>query len=368
MPPTKTTAIVPHEENKIIPMQEANRLIKRTIFDMDDVSYLRVEKMAEAYALSTFNPKKDNKPQRTKHDYLLIMLKGMELGFSPMAAVDMISVIQGKPTLDGKGMLAIAYASNVLEDIRISGDEKACTVIVKRRGIATSFEFTFTINDAKAMGLLSKEGNNYIKQPKVMLKWRAVANCLREALPDFLGGLYTPEELASSQTIVWEDGSMEYNAPALPAQNSAAQLPAQASPDINNVDEMIFGDENAPVERDEWLEKVQHFCTPFYNNTPHRDNSIQKQLDAGYIHREMPPVTATAMMLMYCAMKPITDGGLELLEDEIYSALGNKVGEYLRIKGNSFKTAWKTLKGYDLRESYANDVPTPASDFSDIPF
>lgn len=337
-------------ENSLAVIEKAqeSRLVKQTIFDLGEQEFARIQFLADAYAQSSFNPKKDNKPQRTKADYILIMLKGMELGFSPMAAVDNISIIQGKPTVDGKGMLAVAYASAAMEDIKIDGNDKACTVTIKRKGVKSLFSFTFTIDDAKAMELLSKQGSQYLKQPKVMLKWRAVANCLREALPDFMGGLYTQEEIAPHDTVVNDNGDMEYQAPQLPASNP------------QNIDEFLG---NTP--KDEWLEAVKNYCTPFYPNTPHRDNSIEKKLQEGYISRDENASVTAARMLMYRAMKGIEDKGLGLTEAEINTAFDGTLGMFMKTNGGTFSKAWDTLK------VYAFDVPASEAEevvYDDIPF
>lgn len=332
----------------VIAQGQESRLVKQTVFDLDAQQFTRVQFLAEAYTHSSFNPKKDNKPQRSKEDYILIMLKGMELGFSPMASVDNISIIQGKPSVDGKGMLAIAYASDAMEDIKIAGNEKTCTVTIKRKGIASPFSFTFTIDDAKAMELLSKQGSQYLKQPKVMLKWRAVANCLREALPDFLGGLYTKEELAPHDTIVSDGGDMDYEAPQLPASNPVNEI-------------------SGNVPKDEWLEDVRHFCTPFYPNTPHRDNSIEKKLDEGYISRDESATVTAARMLMYCAMKAIEKQGLGLTETEVNEALGGKLSQFLKEDDNTFGTAWLVLCRYSYGAGDSEENESKAS-FDNIPF
>lgn len=360
---SKPSSIVPVEDNKIVPFNEPNRLIKRTIFDMQDAEFTRLKGIAQVLAISTFNPSKDGKKQRTDADFLMIMLKGMELGFSPLAAVDFISVINGKPSVDGKGMLAIAYASNVVEDIKINGNETSCTVTVKRKGINNSFQFTFTIEDAKRMELLPAQGktNNYTKQPKVMLKWRAVSGCLREALPDYLGGLYTKEELAPQNTLVADDGSMELH--ELPA-SPAPQLPEGQAPveDIEDVDKALGQDKSTG---DKWLADVTKYCTPFYIHDNHRNNSIALALQEGYIQRTMKAPHAGALMLMHCATKPIQDGGLELHEDEVFDALGGKISEYMKIEGNDFQTAWMVLKLYDLRKT--QESQSQAETFDDIP-
>jgi hypothetical protein len=332
----------PAPKHEIVPLTNAGRLVRRTILDLSAEEMRRLELMAEMYSSSGYN-----KTKQTKGDFFLVMLKGMELGITPMASIDTINIIMGKPVLDAKGMLALVKSSGLLEDIDIKASETRCDVTIKRVGNAAQ-DISFSLDDAKKMSLSGKDG--WQKQPKTMLKWRAVTAAIREVFPDVISGLYTPEELDTDNTLVHDDGTMELNTVA----KAQPQLPASTR-DINNVDEMIFGG-----ERDEWFEKVKHHCTPFYSHEKYRDNSIEKKLGEGYITRAENPTVTSARMLMYRAMKDAQDGGLELKEDEIYQALSGGVGDYLKA-GNSFADAWQALKEYDLHASEAQST-------DDIPF
>lgn len=139
---------------------------------------------------------------------LFVMLKGIELGISPMQALDGIQVIQNKTTVSPQLMLALINRSGELEDMTIDDPDtirakNACKVMMKRKGRSPHIE-TFSMEDAKAMGLAGKD--NWKKQPTVMLKWRAVAACARIAFPDIIQGVYSPEEMGAD---VIEDASGE---------------------------------------------------------------------------------------------------------------------------------------------------------------
>jgi hypothetical protein len=327
----------------IVPLTNAGRLVRRTVLDLSEHEFSRLQLMAQMYAASGYN-----KTKQTEGDYFLVMMKGLELGITPMASIDTINIIMGKPVLDAKGMLALVKSSGLLENIHIDAKDTVCTVTIKRLGNVEQ-EVSFSLEDAGKMGLKNKDG--WQKQPKTMLKWRAVTAAIREVFPDVISGLYTPEELDTEHTTVYEDGTMELSLPAKP------QLP-EAKRDINNVDAMIF-DNQAPV-RDEWLEKVKHHCTAFYTHEKYRDNSIEKKLKEGYITRDENPSVTAARMLVYRAMKDANEGGLELQEHEIYAALGYpKVGDFLKQNSdidNVFDYAWQVLKEYDLQASQQNKV------------
>lgn len=163
---------------------------------IDDGQYNLMAKLARIAAQSGYS--KQNETQA-----MFIMLKGFELGISPMQALDGIQVIQGKTTVSPQLMLALINRSGQLEDMEIDSTAVRCIVTMKRVGRSPHTE-TFTMDNAKAMQLAGKD--NWNKQPAVMLKWRAVSACARIVFPDVIQGMYTPEEMGAE---VSEDASGE---------------------------------------------------------------------------------------------------------------------------------------------------------------
>ncbi|UQN06796.1 hypothetical protein [Deinococcus sp. QL22] len=137
-----------------------------------------------------------------------IMVKGMELGLPAMAALNGITVIQGKPTVSPQLMLSLINRSGQLEDLQIATGTDGATVTMKRKG-RSAFTAKFGPNEAEAMQLNNKD--NYKKQAPVMYQWRAVAACARVVFPDVIDGLYTPEEMGA-EVQVDEDGAMTVTA------------------------------------------------------------------------------------------------------------------------------------------------------------
>lgn len=189
-------------------------LVRRTIFDLSFNEMKLLEHMAEMYEASSFN----HNGKQTRGDFFLMMMKGLELGIAPMAAIDTINIIQGKPTLDAKGMLALVNSSGLLEEIDIDSTKERCIVTLKRKGRdeqiisftmqeARTFMTTAWVNGNKTQIPLA-EKDNWKSMPEIMLKWRAITKAMREVFPDVLAGLYTQEELAPDNTIVNPDGSM----------------------------------------------------------------------------------------------------------------------------------------------------------------
>lgn len=176
----------------------------RSIIDINAQQYDLLWKIAGVYAVSTFGGSKSGKAMSQNDAFVALML-GIELGFKPMNALQHISVIQGKPSLDGKGMLSVIHASGLLSDMKVDGNDKRCKVTMTRSNGIT-YSATFTIEQAKDAGLI-KSGGAWEKYPERMLEWRCVAFCARVLFPDVIGGVYTPEELAEN-VLVEPDGTM----------------------------------------------------------------------------------------------------------------------------------------------------------------
>jgi RecT family len=134
---------------------------------------------------------------------LVGILYGMEVGLSPIAALQRMAIIDGRPTIWGDAALALIQASGLLvsisEDIIESEIHKnstphfSATCSVKREGRSDPVTRSFSIEDAKRAGLWQKPGP-WKDYPKRMLMMRARAFALRDAFPDVLAGLYLREE------------------------------------------------------------------------------------------------------------------------------------------------------------------------------
>jgi RecT family len=254
----------------------------RSFLDLSNDELGRISKLANVYALSGLSRmKKGENIEQKEAEFKLIMLKGLELGMMPMAAVDMIDVINGKPVISAKGLLALAYASGELEDIQIDSTDTYCTVIITRRGKSPHMA-SFTKQDAQKFKVISYEGWNETRKkvesslwdkdtwqsmPAVMLQWRAVSTGLRTVFPDKIAGLYTKEEMIHTipgTIIVREDGEMEIirddepPTPATPPTPPAPPKPAAyKNPETRRIptepkdDENIVDKKNAGSKNDE---------------------------------------------------------------------------------------------------------------------
>jgi len=139
---------------------------------------------------------------KTPEQALAIMTFGRELDLLPWQSFSTIYVVNGKPTVGVQLMLAKCHKTKELESFKVIYDNEtkptktSCTV--KRKGM-DAFTSIFSLADAESQGLANKD--NWRKQPKVMMTWRAIAQALRFVFPDAVLGLYTPDELGATVDV-----------------------------------------------------------------------------------------------------------------------------------------------------------------------
>jgi hypothetical protein len=161
---------------------------------------------------------------------LIAMQWGMEIGLKPLQALQSLAVINGRPALWGDAVIALVRNSPACEYVNESDDGHTATCRVKRRGEFEQIR-TFSNDDAKAAGLLGKQGP-WSQYPKRMRQMRARAFALRDVFADVLRGLQVAEEVmdipAPGQQgpaqLVEEVNPTTY--PAYPADKFAENLPA----------------------------------------------------------------------------------------------------------------------------------------------
>ena len=127
-------------------------------------------------------------------DAAIAMLYGVEMGMSPMTSLQRIVVINGKPTLDAQGMVALIRQAG--HSISGEVDEHKAVVRGKRGDTGDEMVSTFSMDDAKIAGLAGS--TTYKKYPKDMLWARAVSQLGRRLFADVLmAASYGPEEMDS---------------------------------------------------------------------------------------------------------------------------------------------------------------------------
>lgn len=183
-------------------------------FDLSPRNFDEAWRMAEILADSDFVPKDyKGKPGNC----LVAMQWGAEVGLKALQAMQNIAVINGRPALWGDAVIALVRGSPLCEWIIETEDATSSTCRVKRRGEPEQSR-TFTDEDAKAAGLLGKQGP-WSQYRKRMRQMRARAFALRDVFPDVLRGLPVVEEVMDAPPPVEKHmgAAVEVPPPARPA-------------------------------------------------------------------------------------------------------------------------------------------------------
>jgi hypothetical protein len=156
--------------------------------------------MATIMAASGFMPKGMEKVESV----FVAVQMGLEIGLSPMQAVQNIALINGRPCIWGDAMIGLVRGSGKLEAIKeeLQGEGETTTAIchVWRIGEDEPAIGKFSVADAKRAGLWGKQGP-WTQYPKRMLQMRARAFALRDKFADVLKGIYAREEMEQAPEI-----------------------------------------------------------------------------------------------------------------------------------------------------------------------
>lgn len=201
------------------------------------------QSMEEAYRLATAICKAGMAPKGldTAEKAMIAIMHGLEIGMTPMAALQRIAVVNGRPTIWGDAAIGLVRGSGLCEFVRETmageGDQRVAKCEAKRKGEPEAVTRTFSVADARKAGLWGKSGP-WSQFPDRMLQLRARAFALRDGFADVLGGMYLREEL-DDQTPV-RDGApppaTEQRLTPPPAPKQIAAAPAH-DPDTGEISE-----------------------------------------------------------------------------------------------------------------------------------
>ncbi|NDA48711.1 MAG: hypothetical protein EBY21_15840, partial [Alphaproteobacteria bacterium] len=157
--------------------------------------YEEAQRLAKLLCDAKMAPQGFEKPETC----LVGILQGLEMGLSPLFALQRMAIVDGRLTIWGDGALALVLRSGLCVSITewLEGDDESewishCEVL--RDGWDRPITRSFAVQDAKRANLWHKPGP-WTDYPKRMLQMRARAFALRDVFADVLGGLYFREEI-----------------------------------------------------------------------------------------------------------------------------------------------------------------------------
>lgn len=130
------------------------------------------------------------------------ILAGREQGMGPFESMRDINIIQGKTCLAAAQIGARIKQSGGNWEV-VQFDEEACILRFSEGGKVCKPDISFSMADAVKLGLAGKD--NYKKQARTMLFWRALTMGARMIFPHVFGGaIYTPDEMGAAIDVTPE--------------------------------------------------------------------------------------------------------------------------------------------------------------------
>jgi hypothetical protein len=130
---------------------------------------------------------------KTPEAAIAIMLAGKEYGLGPMKAFQNIYFIKGNISMSPRMKFGLARRSGLIAKFTLKEGPGWAEATVTRRDDGQVYSIKYTIDMAKRAGLAGKD--IWKCYPENMLRTRAIGYVLDLAVPEIVGGLYSPEEL-----------------------------------------------------------------------------------------------------------------------------------------------------------------------------
>jgi uncharacterized protein YneF (UPF0154 family) len=136
---------------------------------------------------------------QTKEQIAAAVQTAKELGLPALRAISGMYIINGKIGLETTLIMALARKHGIVWKV-IEESKDKCVVEIKDAHI--SYISTYTLEDAKRNFLLGK--TNWVRNPQLMMLYRAIAKGLRIVAPHIFYGVYTTDEIEDMQQQIAE--------------------------------------------------------------------------------------------------------------------------------------------------------------------
>lgn len=170
--------------------------LKDGIYSSSDTFQLSYQ-MAKGLSESTLVPIPF---QKNPANCLIAIEQANRLCISPLAVMQNLNIIQGRPCFSSSFIIALINSSKKY-DIELQFDEEekdgkpyACTCWTELNGRKVS-GIKITMDMAEKEKWLQKNGSKWQTMPQVMLRYRAASFFARMNCPELSIGLYSKEEL-----------------------------------------------------------------------------------------------------------------------------------------------------------------------------
>lgn len=153
-------------------------------------------RMAKALCKSTLVPKEFQGDQNVPN-VMIALEMAQRIGASPLAVMQSIYIIHGKPSWSSQFIISAINASGKFSPLRfwLNKERTQCYAWALEKETGERLESPMvSIEMAKAEGWMSKAGSKWKTMPELMLRYRAAAFFGRLYAPEILNGMHTEEE------------------------------------------------------------------------------------------------------------------------------------------------------------------------------
>jgi hypothetical protein len=170
--------------------------LENGIYSSSDTFQLAYQ-MAKGLSESTLVPMQF---QKNPANCLIALEQSNRLGISPMAVMQNLYIVQGRPSFSSSFIIALVNSSGKYDmELQFDEEEKdgkpyACTCWTTLDGRKVN-GIKITMDMADKEGWSKKNGSKWVTMPQVMLRYRAASFFARMNCPELSIGLYTKEEL-----------------------------------------------------------------------------------------------------------------------------------------------------------------------------
>ena len=179
------------ENTQLKQMLEANKTADQKAFEL-------VQREAKALASSQLIPKNF---QNNIPDCIIAIEMAKRIGAAPLAVLQNIYIVHGKPSWSSQFMIAIVNTCGRFNPLKFhyegQGDQASCVAYTsyKDEPEKNIKGPKVTINMAKKEGWMSKNGSKWQTMPELMLSYRSATFFARMYCPDLLMGMRSMDEL-----------------------------------------------------------------------------------------------------------------------------------------------------------------------------
>ena len=186
------------QKQEVVVAEQRNMVadLSSGIYSSSDTFKLAYQ-MAKGLSESTLVPMQF---QKNPANCLIALEQSNRLGISPMAVMQNLYIVQGRPGFSSSFIIALINSSKKYDmELQFDEEEKdgkpyACTCWTELNGRRVS-GIKITMDMADKEGWLKKNGSKWQTIPQVMLRYRAASFFARMNCPELSIGLYSKEEL-----------------------------------------------------------------------------------------------------------------------------------------------------------------------------